>query len=270
MQMISTPAKPRRSLPLWGWSLLSLLLVLLLWYVFTDVLKLYPPYQLPSPQMVAKEFYYGFFGKAPDGQLGLAVLGSLKRVALGYVVALVLGGVVGIVLSLSEALRNTVGSWLTAIQSVPSIAFVPLAILWFGLNEKAVYFVVILEGFIPIALAVSSALRNVPPNLVTAGRTLGARGLALYTHVLLPASVPSLTTALRTSWSFSWRALIGAELLTANPGLGQILETGRNVANISLVLVAILIVGVVGGLFDMLIRGFETRVRRNYGLEVVK
>jgi len=270
MQMTSSTAKPRRSLPLWAWSLLSLLLMVLVWYVLTDVLRLYPPYQLPSPQMVAQEFYYGFFGAAPDGQLGAAVLGSLRRVALGYLIAVALGGVVGIVLSLSEALRFTVGGWLTAIQSVPSIAFVPLAILWFGLNEKAVYFVVILEGFIPIALAVSSALRNVPPNLVTAGRTLGARGLALYTRVLLPASIPSLTTALRTAWSFSWRALIGAELLTANPGLGQVLETGRNVANISLVLVAILIVGVVGGLFDALIRSFESRVRKNYGLEVVK
>ena len=185
----------------------------------------------------------------------------------GFVIALASGLLVGVLLSIWKPLRDVVSGYLTAIQSVPSIAFVPLAILFFGLNERAVLAVVILEGFIPVALSVASALGNVPPALRTAGRTLGAGGLGLVTRVMLPASLPNLVGGLRTAWSYSWRALIGAELLTTNPGLGQLLEIGRNTANVALVFTTIITVGVVGALFDILIRSLESRIRYNYGLE---
>ena len=110
---------------------------------------------------------------------------------------------------------------------------------------------------------------NVPPALRIAGRTLGARGLDLTTGVLLPSAVPSILTGLRTAWSFAWRALVGGELLIAGAkSLGELLEVGRNTANVALVLATILIIGVIGGLFDALLRRAEGRVRRDYGLEV--
>lgn len=245
----------------------GLLLLLLLWWVLTDVRKIWPAYVMPGPKAVWTEISYGLFGKAPDGKLAGAILSSLRRVATGYLIAVAAGTLAGLALSAWRGLRETVGGYLMAIQSVPSIAFVPLAIVVLGLNERAVLAVVILEGFIPMALSVSSALGNVPPALRVAGRTLGAGGMGLVTRVMLPASLPSLIGGLRTAWSFSWRALIGAELLTTNPGLGQLLEIGRNTANAALVIATILIVGVVGGLFDLLIRALEGRVRRDYGLE---
>ncbi|ULH16854.1 ABC transporter permease [Deinococcus sp. KNUC1210] len=245
----------------------GLLALLGLWWFFTDVRPIWPKYVLPDPGAVWTEMKFGLFGKSPDGKLTMSILNSLRRVAIGFLIAVGSGLVVGVILSVSKSLRDVVSGYLTAVQSVPSIAFVPLAILFFGLNERAVLAVVILEGFIPVALSVAGALGNVPPALRTAGRTLGAKGIGLVTRVMLPASLPNLVGGLRTAWSFSWRALIGAELLTTNPGLGQLLEIGRNTANVALVFTTIITVGVVGALFDVLIRSLESRIRYNYGLE---
>lgn len=254
------------------WQLGGLLLLLALWWLVTDVLKLYPPYVFPSPRAVWTEISYGLWGTGPqDGKLLSAIGNSLRRVLVGYGIAVLLGGIVGLVMRAWRPLRETLGAYLTGIQSVPSIAFVPFAILFFGLNERAVLFVVILEGFIPVALAVSGALMNVPPALRIAGRTLGARGLGLTTGVLLPSAVPSILTGLRTAWSFAWRALVGAELLvSASASLGAQLEIGRNTANMALVIATIVIIGTIGGLFDALLRTLEARVRRDYGLEVTQ
>ncbi|MEF2276917.1 ABC transporter permease [Deinococcus sp. YIM 134068] len=255
-----------------GWQLLGLAVLLAVWWLVTDVLRLYPPYVFPSPRAVWTEISYGLWGSGPqDGRLLAGIGNSLRRVLVGYSIAVLLGGVVGLLMGAWRPLRETLGAYLTGVQSVPSIAFVPFAILFFGLNERAVLFVVILEGFIPVALAVSGALMNVPPALRVAGRTLGAGGLALTTGVLLPSAVPSILTGLRTAWSFSWRALVGAELLvSASASLGAQLEIGRNTANIALVIATILTIGVIGGLFDTLLRALETRVRRDYGLEVTQ
>lgn len=251
------------------WQVMGLLIIVGVWWLITDVFKIWPPYVFPSPKDVWEEFSYGFWGTGPqDGKLLSSVGSSLRRVALGYVIAVGLGGIVGLLMSLWRPLRETLGAYLQGLQSVPSIAFVPFAILFLGLNERAVMFVVIIEGFIPVALAVSGAVLNVPPTWRIAGRTLGANNFGLVTRVLLPAAVPSIVTGLRTAWSFSWRALIGAELLTSNAGLGRLLEIGRNTSNMALVITTIIIVGVLGALFDMLIRILETRIRRDYGLEV--
>ncbi|ADV67581.1 ABC transporter permease [Deinococcus maricopensis] len=265
----ATPARPKRGRALL-WQALGLLLILVAWYVATDVLKLYPPYVFPSPKAVWQEISYGLWGSGPqDGKLLLSIGNSLRRVAIGYAVAVALGLGVGLLLATWRGLRDTVGAYLTGIQSVPSIAFVPFAILFFGLNERAVLFVVILEGFIPVALAVSGALLNVPPAWRVAGRTLGSRGLPFTLNVMVPASLPHIVGGLRTAWSFAWRALVGGELLTANPGLGQQLEVGRNTGSVALVLATIIIIGIIGGVFDAVIRVIEARIRRNYGLEVM-
>lgn len=265
--------RPARSTPsrwrVLSWQLVGLLLLVGIWWLVTDVLKLYPPYVFPSPRAVWTEIQYGLWGSGPqDGKLLAAIAGSLRRVLTGYVAAVLLGGVVGLLMGAWLPLRATLGAYLTGLQSVPSIAFVPFAILFLGLNERAVLFVVILEGFIPVALAVSGALLNVPPALRVAGRTLGASGLGLMLRVLLPAALPNVLTGLRTAWSFAWRALVGGELLIAGAkSLGEQLEVGRNTANVALVLATILIIGLIGGLFDALLRVVEGKVRRNYGLE---
>ncbi|MFC3835086.1 MULTISPECIES: ABC transporter permease [Deinococcus] len=270
-----TVPRPRTAAGRWraaAWQLGGLLVILAVWWLVTDVLKLYPAYVFPSPRAVWTEVSYGLWGTGPqDGKLLAAIGGSLRRVLTGYLIAVVLGGVVGLIMGAWPPIRTALGAYLTGIQSVPSIAFVPFAILFLGLNERAVLFVVILEGFIPVALAVSGALLNVPPALRIAGRTLGAHGPALTWRVLLPAAVPNVLTGLRTAWSFAWRALVGGELLIAgSKSLGEQLEVGRNTANVALVLATIIIIGVIGGVFDALLRSLEARVRRDYGLEVAQ
>lgn len=264
-----SPARRFRFGPLL-WQLGGLAALLLLWWLATDALRLYPPYVFPGPRAVWEEISYGLWGTGPqDGKLLISVLGSLRRVLTGYIAALLAGGFLGLLMGIWAPLRLTLGVYLTGIQSVPSIAFVPFAILFFGLNERAVLAVVILEALIPVALAVSGALLNVPPALRIAGRTLGAHGPALTLRVLLPAALPNILGGLRTAWSFAWRALIGGELLIAGAGsLGQQLEVGRNTANVALVLATIMIIGLIGGLFDAGLRAVEGRVRRDYGLEV--
>lgn len=270
-QISATSSGPSRWRVL-GWQMIGLALIVALWWLVTDVLKLYPPYVFPSPKAVWTEIEYGLWGTGPqDGKLLAAISGSLRRVLTGYVVAVLLGSAVGLLMGMWLPLRATLGAYLTGLQSVPSIALVPFAILFLGLNERAVLFVVIVEGFIPVALAVSGALLNVPPALRIAGRTLGAGGLGLMLRVLLPASVPNVLTGLRTAWSFSWRALVGGELLIAgSKSLGELLEVGRNTANVALVLATILIIGIIGGLFDAALRALEGKVRRDYGLEVTQ
>jgi NitT/TauT family transport system permease protein len=273
--LTADPAPLSRAPSRWqvlSWQLIGLALILALWWLITDVLKVYPPYVFPGPTAVWTEVSYGLWGTGPqDGKLLSAIAGSLRRVLTGYGIAVALGAVVGLLMGAWLPLRATLGAYLTGIQSVPSIAFVPFAILFFGLNERAVLFVVILEGFIPVALAVSGALLNVPPALRVAGRTLGARGPALTTGVLLPAALPNVLTGLRTAWSFAWRALVGGELLISGvASIGEQLEVGRATANVALVLASIIIVGLIGGLFDMLLRTLEGRVRRDYGLEVIQ
>lgn len=270
---MTTLARPTR-LHTWGrnllWQVIGLAIIYVVWWLSTDVLHLKPQYALPNPSSVWQEFSYGLWGTGPqDGRLLSSVGFSLRRVAIGYTAGVLIGCVVGLLLSLWRPLRDVVGAYLQGLQSVPSIAFVPFAILFIGLNEGAVLFVVILEGFIPVALALSGAVLNVPPAWRTAGRTLGAANSALVTRVLLPAALPGIITGLRTAWSFAWRALVGAELLTSNPGLGRPLEIGRNTSNSALVVATIIIIGVVGVLFDMLIRAWENRIRRDYGLEVL-
>ncbi|GGJ40136.1 ABC transporter permease [Deinococcus roseus] len=265
-------ARRKKATPIWVWQIVGVLFLLGSWYLFTSVLKLQPSYVMPTPEMVWEEYRYGFIksDNPNDGQLIYAIGNSLRRVFTGYGIGIIIGVIIGVILSTNQILRAVVGGWLIALQSIPSIAYIPLAIIWFGLNEKAVLFVVVLEATLPVALALSGALLNVQPAVVTAGRNLGAVGLKVYTHVLLPASLPNIFTGIRVAWSFAWRALVGGELLSHAAGLGQLLETGRNVSNTALVLATMIIIGVVGVLFEQLIQRLENRVRSNYGLEVRK
>lgn len=266
----SLPTQAKKGLPIWAWQILGVLFLLGVWYLMTSVLKLRPVYVVPTPELVFEEYRYGFFrsDNPNDGQLTYAILNSLRRMATGFGIGVSIGVIVGIIISTHQVLRSVVGGWLIALQSIPSIAYVPLAIIWFGLGEKAVIFVVALEAMLPVALALSSALLNVQPSVITAGRNLGAKGLKLYTHVLVPASLPNIFTGFRVAWSFAWRALVGGELLSSTLGLGQLLETGRNVSNAALVLATMIIICLVGVIFEQIIQRIENKIRSNYGLEV--
>ncbi|HEV1997388.1 MAG TPA: ABC transporter permease subunit, partial [Candidatus Dormibacteraeota bacterium] len=169
---------------------------------------------LPSPVTVASEL------RAELGTVALyqAVLITLSRAAGGYLVALILGSAVGIAIAGMPNLRTAIGSLITGMQTMPSIAWFPLAILLFGVSEAAVLFVVVLGAGPSIVNGFVSGIDHVPRGLVSAGRVLGARGLRLYRMVILPASLPSLVGGLKQGWAFAWRSLLAGELLVRVAG----------------------------------------------------
>ena len=173
-----------------------------------------------------------------------AVLTSAARLLVGYAIALALGIPLGLVLARSAATKRTLGPLLLGLSSVPSICWLPLAIVWFGLSEAAIQVVVVLGAALPVTLATESAVRQLPPTIERAALTMGARGPTLLVRVLLPAALPGIVTGAKKGWTFALRSLMAGELLFVSGGLGQLLETGRDLADTALVLgiVAVIVV----------------------------
>lgn len=202
-----------------------------------------------------------------DGSLVAGVLASMKRIAVGYVLSIVIGVPLGVFIAQFRWARQTIGATILGLQALPSICWLPLALLWFGLNEKAILFVVVMGSLFSITTATTAALANITPSLIAAGQTLGARKLSLYFRVLLPAAFPGILTGLKLGWSFAWRALMAGELLYSEVGLGRILTNGRDLGDMSLVITAMLVIIALGLLVDsLLFAPIERRVHRRWGL----
>lgn len=242
---------------------LFLSLFLLGWQL-TVASNLYPTYLLPSPLDVAKTIIWGFAKQ----NYFLVIISSLKRICIGYLLAIIFGFFAGLALARYKFLDNALGVFLTSLQSIPSVAWVPLSLLWFGVSESAVLFIVVLEAFIPCALGVRSGALMIPREIVRAGLTLGARSLDLYIRVIFPAIIPQLVSSLRLSWAFAWRALIAGELFVSGYGIGQTLEIGRSLADMSQVLAMILVIAILGYFTDNIcFRSLEKQVNKSWGLQ---
>ena len=217
----------------------------------------------PSPYRVGSTLIQEF----RDGSLLNATAISLRRVLLGYSISLVLGVPLGIVLARVKFVEDTLGSLVSAFQSLPSICWLPLALLWFGLNDRAILFVVVAGSLVSIAIAVQDGVKNLSPTYVRAALTMGTPSWRIYTHVLLPASLPSILTGAKLGWGYAWRALMSGELLFVSLGLGQMLMQGRELADMSQVLSVMAVIMGLGLLTDRLIFGsLERHVRRRWGL----
>ena len=153
------------------------------------------------------------------------------------------------------------------LQVLPSICWLPLAILWFGLNEQAIQFVVVMGAFLSIAIATDSGIRNIPPIYVRAAETMGIGGFSLYRRVILPAAFPSIITGMKLGWSFAWRSLMAGELLFVSVGLGNLLQVGRELHDIAQVVAVMIMIVTIGLFFDRLIFAeLEKRVRLKWGV----
>lgn len=196
-----------------------------------------------------------------------AIAVSLGRVVTGFAVSLAIGVPLGAVLARRRWLDETVGSLVAGLSTLPSICWLPLALLWFGLNDHAIVFVVVMGSFVSIATAVEDGLRNLSPVHVRAARTLGAHGASMALFVLFPASLPSLITAAKLGWAYAWRALMAGELLFVSIGLGHLLMMGRELADMSQVIAVMLVLVGLGLFTDRAIFGpIERRVRARWGL----
>jgi NitT/TauT family transport system permease protein len=220
-------------------------------------------YVLPSPFTVFDTFLEN------RADLWEATGTTLMRAVQGYAIALAIGVVVGLAVSRSKILRAGVGSMITGLQTMPSIAWFPASVIVFGLTDAAILFVVVLGAAPSIANGLINGVDNIPPVLLRAGRVLGARGLSSIRHVVLPAALPSFVGGLKQGWAFAWRSLLAGELivLLGKQSLGQSLAASRDVSDypgMYAVMVAIFIVGVV---VDACLFGTAERwIRRRYGL----
>jgi NitT/TauT family transport system permease protein len=156
---------------------------------------------------------------------------------------------------------------LVSLQSLPSICWWPLALLWFGLNQNAILFVVIMGSLLSVTLAMEDGRKQMPRIYGMAGRNLGARGFQLFWHVLVPASLPFIVSGLKQGWAFAWRSLITAEMLYLSLGLGQVLMMGRDLNDMSQVLaVMILIIGLGYVVDGLVFKTIERRLQHKWGL----
>jgi NitT/TauT family transport system permease protein len=153
------------------------------------------------------------------------------------------------------------------LQALPSICWLPLALLWFGLSDAAILFVVVMGSVLAIAISTEDAVQSLPPQYGLVAGTLGIKGARLYFGVVLPGALPGIVTGLKLGWSFAWRALMAGELLFVAGGLGQLLTNGRELLDVPQVMAVMIAIVLIGVLIDRVVfRTVETRVRRRWGL----
>ncbi len=213
-------------------------------------------YQLASPQAVLVELN----DLASRGLLWTDLGASLERVAIGFALAALLAIVLGSLVGASRTAEKLLDPTLQAVRSVPSLAWVPLLLLWLGIGETAKIALVAIGAFFPVYVALASAIRNVDRKLVEVARVLGVRGLPFIARVLLPAALPQLLVGLRIGLTQAWLFLVAAELLGASRGLGFLLTDGQQIARTDEILVAILAFAICGKLSESGMRLLERRL----------
>ena len=225
-----------------------------------------PTYVLPPPDVVLQRL----LRDAGTPEFWGAIATTLGRAATGYSIAIGIGGVIGIVVSRVRVLRQALGSLITGLQSMPSVAWFPLAILLFNLTEAAILFVVVLGAAPSIANGIISGVDQIPPLVFRAARVMGARGLNLYWRVILPAAMPGVIAGLKQAWAFAWRSLMAGELLVIIGGqssVGVRLQLAREFADAQGLLATMIVVLLIGVLVDVVCFGYlERTIRERRGL----
>jgi NitT/TauT family transport system permease protein len=234
-----------------------------LWQLVT-LLELWPKTLLPSPTVVA----ISIGELIADSSLVIGIGTSLWRLAAGFAISMAVGGAVGLAMVKFQGFGKTMSSFAVGLLTFPSIAWVPFSILLIGFNDFGILFVVVMASVFSVMISTYSAIRNVPPIYVRAAKNMGARGFALFRHVMIPAATPSLIMGLRQAWSFAWHALIGAEMLiTTLYGLGHLLSVGREFNDMGQLIAIMITIFAIGLLFDKIIfLRLEEKIRSRWGL----
>jgi NitT/TauT family transport system permease protein len=202
-------------------------------------------------------------------QLWQAIDDTLRTAVSGYLLALVIGTALGALVSRIPPLRAAVGSIISGLQTMPSIAWFPFAIILFGTSVSAILFVMVLGAAPSIANGLITGVDYTPPLLLRAGRTMGLRGIALYRYLILPASLPAYVAGLKQGWAFAWRSLLAGELLVLIVGhisLGVLLSTAQETQDLSGAISVMIVILVIGIIADLIFSKIDLTVRRRRGL----
>ncbi len=229
------------------------------------VIGIWPKISLPSPIMVGEAFYELFQNNMLLTSIGM----TMYRLAIGFIISIATGMVVGLAMVKFAGFGKTMGSFAVGLQSFPSVAWVPFAILLIGLSDLGILFVVIMSSIFSVMMSTYSGIRNIPTIYIRAAKNMGAKGLHLFRHLMIPAATPALITGIKQAWSFAWHALIGAEILmAASIGIGHILLIGREFQSMSQVIASMITIFALGMIFDRVIfMKIEDKVRERWGLK---
>nr|WP_042194283.1 ABC transporter permease [Kibdelosporangium sp. MJ126-NF4]CEL21216.1 ABC-type probable sulfate transporter, permease protein [Kibdelosporangium sp. MJ126-NF4]CTQ96218.1 ABC-type probable sulfate transporter, permease protein [Kibdelosporangium sp. MJ126-NF4] len=246
--------------------LTALIVLVAIWQVLWAA-AFWPEYKLPAPLAVWSKFE----DLVGTGKIWEVLWTSIHRAVLGFLAAVVIATPLGLLVAKVRYVRAAIGPLLSGLQSLPSVAWVPAAILWVGLNDGSIYFVVLMGSIPSIANGLVAGIDQIPPILPRVGKTLGAGRLAAARHILLPAALPGYLAGLKQGWAFSWRSLMAAELIAQSPdlgfGLGAYLNEGSNFNDMAEVLTAIFLILIVGIGIDLVVfRPIERAVLRARGL----
>jgi NitT/TauT family transport system permease protein len=225
-------------------------------------LHLAPEQVVPSPYEVANALAKGIY----NGSLLFGIGTSLWRLSIGLAIAIAAGMSLGIFIARFETMNQTMGSFLLGLQSIPSVAWVPLAFLWFGKTDGGVIFVTLISALFAVAMNTHSGIKNVPPSLIAAGKNMGASGIQLITNVIIPASFPHLISGFKQGWAYAWRGVISAEVIFAVLGLGSLMNIGNKNNDISQVIAILIVIMLIGILVDgFVFKRLEKTVMSRWG-----
>ena len=260
-----TPSGARR---LWSaaWPKLAAVGIAIGFWQLVVMLGWKPEFVLPSPFTALDQLWQD----AKTAEFWEAIGTTMRRAGIGFALAVAIGGVLGAAVSQSKILRSAVGSLITGLQTMPSIAWFPLAVLLFKRTEAAILFVIILGAAPSVANGLISGIDQVPPLLLRAGRVLGARGLSSWRHVVIPAALPNVVAGLKQGWAFAWRSLLAGELLVTianKSSIGVDLDTARQLSDSAKVMAVMIVILVIGIIVDSVFFGtVERSLRRRRGL----
>lgn len=241
--------------------------LLTLWQVGAESGR-WSPVLFPSPWSVGAYLWDALL----DGTLLEAIWVTLKRLLVGYTVGALIGLPLGLLVSSSQTMEDTLGALALGLQTLPSVCWVPLALLWFGQTEGAMLFVVVMGTVWSVIIATDHGARTIPPIYARAARTMGSRGFHLWTRVMLPASLPFLVSGMKQGWAFAWRSLMAAEIfvtILTGFGLGQLLHYGRELNAMDQVIGAMAVIVLIGLLADrILFSPWERFMHRRWGTNI--
>ncbi|TNC19934.1 ABC transporter permease [Amycolatopsis alkalitolerans] len=252
------------------WSVLppaGFLIVLIAVWQALWAAAFWPEYQLPAPLAVWHELW----ARISDAEAFGFIWTSVHRAVLGFLIAIVLATPLGLLVAKVRVVRSAIGPFLSGLQSLPSVAWVPAAVLWFGVTPTSMYAVLLLGSVPSIANGLVAGIDQVPPILPRVGKVMGAGRLQASWHILLPAALPGYLAGLKQGWAFSWRSLMAAEIIATSPllgkGLGAYLDDGRTLSDMPTVISAIVLILLVGvGIELAVFRPLERAVLRTRGL----
>jgi NitT/TauT family transport system permease protein len=223
------------------------------------------PVLLPSPRSVAEYLWSAL----QDGTLLDACIVTARRLLVGYAIGVAAGVPLGLMMSRSQLVEDTLGSLALGLQTLPSVCWVPLALLWFGQTEGAMLFVVIMGTLWSVMIATDTGARNIPPIYARAARTMGSQGMHMWTRVILPASLPFLVSGMKQGWAFAWRSLMAAEIyvtILTGFGLGHLLHYGRELSAMEQVIGVMIVIVLIGLLADkVLFSPWERFLHKRWG-----